>query len=191
MIFKATLITSNQIMKRILFLLVMTTSIVNAQHYRKFRLAIDFGSPLAGTSSIGLFAYEPGYRINDNVLVGIRIEQMGIFSTIGSSNKSLGSFAITSNYYLKKNFFMGGGLGLYSPTNANSKDEKNGVGFFTRVGFERGHFHTSLEWNITQPMKVYENSDAYPGVETSSITSRNYLSLKVGFFIGGGLKIKL
>jgi hypothetical protein len=177
-------------MKKLLILLLITANLAYAQHYRKFRVAFDFGSPIAGTSSLGVFAYEPSYRINDNVLVGFRIEQMGILSTIGSANKSLGSFAITSHYYLNKNFFIGGGLGLYSPTNANSKDEKNGVGFFPRVGFECGHFHTTMEWNITQHMRVYENNDAYPGIETSSYTNRNYLTLKAGFFIGGGKKNK-
>lgn len=176
-------------MKKLLFLLLMTTTVTQAQHYRKFRLAFDFGSPFASSSPIGLFAYEPGFRINDNVLLGFRIEQIGILSMTGGSNKSLGSFAITSHYYLTKKFFVGVGFGLYSPANTNSKDERNGLGFFPRVGFESGHFHASLEWNITQKMRVYESSgEPFPGVETFSDKNRNYLSLKIGLFIGGGRK---
>jgi len=44
-------------------------------------------------------------------------------------------------------------------------------GFAPRAGFELGHFRTALEYNIAG--------------KTGSINN-NYLSIKLGFFIGGG-----
>jgi len=193
-------------MKKVVFILLFLVSVTaNAQQYRKFLFAMDFGSPLTSAASstpIGLFSLEPGYRIHDNVLIGFRIESTGMFSNIGTDNISLSSMGINGQYYFSQKPirpFAGLGIGLYNPnnnfiiSNTDNLSQRNGIGFYPRVGFELGHMRLMLEYNIVQTMKYYISPDMPPimGINYTGHyenINQSYLSLKIGFFIGGGKK---
>src|SRR5690606_5091369 len=69
------------IMKKLLFaavMLLMTAAIAQAQTYKAFRfgLCLGYASPSGGGDAKGgvLFNFEPSYRINDAIAVGLRGE---------------------------------------------------------------------------------------------------------------------
>src|SRR5438094_945682 len=105
--------------KVLLITILLASTCASAQQYRKFLFAIDVG--LLNSKShlpINSFTMEPGYRVSDKVLIGFRMEQIGMFSTTGGRNESLGSIGINGHYYFKSSSvrpFFGLGIGLYNP----------------------------------------------------------------------------
>ncbi len=185
-------------MKKILLISIVLLSIsASAQQYRKFLFAIDVGILNKKSFPISSFTLEPGYRISDKMLIGFRIEATGFISSMGSTNQSLGSMGINAHYYLKQSRvrpFAGLGIGLYNPSNnfiMNSTDnlnQRNGLGFYPRIGMEAGHFRVMMEYNLIQPMKDYISYDIPTTSGHYENINKSYFSIKIGVFLGGGKK---
>jgi len=180
-------------MRKLLFIaLVLAMTNVQAQQYRKFLFAVQFGLPDDQSFPIGSFAMEPGYRLHDRVQLGFRMEAQTIFSSYGGNNNPVSSMGINAHYYFFKRAFVGVGLGIFNPSNnfimsnTDTYNQRNGIGFYPRVGWDLGHFRLMAEYNFVQPMKdyiFYPNAGMMGHYE---MVNKNYLSVKIGFFIGGG-----
>jgi len=181
--------------------MLLISANAGAQHYRKFLFAVDIGAPISNLNPIGLFAMEPTYRLSDKIAIGFRMEQIGFVSTAGSNNASLGSMGINGHYYFDMTSlrpFCGVGIGLYNPSNnfimsnTDAQNQRNGLGIYPRIGLEFGHARLMLEYNFIQKMNDYitpEFNPMVPGAQGHyEMVNKNYLSIKIGFFIGGGKK---
>ena len=176
--------------------LMAGTYFANAQSttFKPFKVDIATGYAIpGGKGSKGgvVFAVEPKYAINDNITVGLRIEAAVTARGYVSDNgeefsgdvKASGSYLATGDYYFNTNKFRpfaGLGVGIYRLAGASvdmATEEEAVVetgtkfGGAPRVGFEFGHFRTAVEYNV---------------VGKTGKINNNYLSIKLGFFIGGG-----
>lgn len=176
--------------------LLAGTYFANAQStaFKPFKvdLATGYAVPGGKGSKAGVvLAIEPKYAINDNITLGLRMEAAitarGSVSSDGQSAeaevKGSGSYLATGDYYFNTNKFRpfaGLGLGIYRLASAAVDTDSEGdpviesgtkFGGAPRVGFEFGHFRTAVEYNVAG--------------KTGKINN-NYLSVKLGFFIGGG-----
>lgn len=187
-------------MKKVTFALILFAAsfISKAQEGNTFKpfkvdLAMGYAIPSGDGAKGGIvLATEPKYAINDQITVGLRLEaaltarasvdQNGEYVT--GDVKASGSYLITGDYYFNTNKFRpfaGLGTGLYKLASVEFKtdqdvtegDIKSGskFGAAPRVGFEFGHFRTAIEYNVIGKTEKIKN---------------NYLSIKLGFFIGGG-----
>ncbi len=148
--------------------------------YHALKVDIDAGAGNKFTLTV-----EPHYRLSDKLALGIRFQDAASFTldfrSEGANNatgtESSSSTSITADYYFldgksKRNLvlFAGGGLGGFSESDSRTTNPStNSLGFFPRVGLETGHFRASIEYNVTGG-------------------TSNYVSLNVGFFVGGGKK---
>ena len=179
----------------IVFFLVCAVS-ASAQDFKKFSVGLGLGYAKPGGEGAGgglLVALEPGYRVNDALQVGLRLETAIVArglseSTAGfdASAAGINSYTLNGKYYLGTSTFrpfVGAGFGLYSLAaisfgTAEAKSESK-IGFYPRLGFDLGHFNITLDYNIVSPSK-FEGSN----VETKN----SYLGIRVGGFFGGGKK---
>lgn len=189
-------------MKQLVLVAMLLLAInAEAQHYRKFLFSFDIGYPTSSLNSGGLFAMEPAYRLNDKILIGFRSEVIGFISMAGSSNSSLASMGLNGQYYFNSTSsrpFCGLGIGLYNPSdnfimsNTDSRNQRNGFGVYPRVGLDFGHGRLMLEYNFIQEMNNYISPGTYAAIQGAQgyyeMVNPSYLSLKIGFFIGGGKK---
>jgi hypothetical protein len=186
-------------MKKLLVLILLAMPLLaNGQNYRKVFFAMDLGVPLGKNSGIGSISLEPSYRINDKMCAGFRIEHNGLVSMTGGSNPFVASLGVSYQYYLpsKSRIFVGGGLAVFNPTNnflvgnTDTMNERNRLGFFPRVGVDFGHLRLMAEYNFVGSMTDYVLAYRGVGAPTGQFESinKNYLNLKIGFFIGGGRK---
>lgn len=179
--------------KLILFAILLAATNVHAQQFRKFLLAAQLGLP-DGHGIISSFALEPGYRLSDRVQVGFRMETQNMMPFTGASSNPVNSMGINAHYYFYKRSFFGAGVGLFNPSNnfimssTESQNQRNGIGFYPRVGIDLGHFRLMAECNFVQPMKDYISYPMPGFVGHYENVNKNYLSLKIGFFLGGGRK---
>ena len=186
-------------MKRILtvlLLIVVTAAGSIAQEYKAFRVGVGLGyANASGKGAKGgvLWALEPGYRINDQILANLRIEGAVIGRGYADETSAsidvaaLGSYSLNGQYYFNNNNFrpfVGAGFGIYSlaavsvtaGTNGGSSEAvaaANKIGFYPRVGFDAGHFTLNLDYNLVPETNGIKNS---------------YLGIRIGGFIGGGRK---
>ena len=186
-------------MKKILFstLLLATVIFASAQSkvYKPFKVDFATGYAIPGGSGAKagvLFAIEPKYALNDQITLGLRGEVAVVARATADANgqavsgeiKASGSYLATADYYFNTNKFRpfaGVGTGLFSSAAASVDADGDYVegasgikfGAAPRVGFEFGHFRTAVEYNIAG--------------KTGNINN-NYLSIKLGFFAGGGRK---
>lgn len=185
-------------MKKMPLLILMCLPLTGlSQNYRKAYFALDLGIPLGKNSGIGSISLEPSYRINDKMSAGFRIEHNGLFSMNGSNNQYVASIGLSYQYYLpfKSRIFVGGGLALFNPSNnffvsnTDTKNERNRLGFFPRVGVDLGHFRMMVEYNFVGNMAEYI-STLNAGIPVGYFQSinKNYFNFKIGFFVGGGRK---
>lgn len=160
----------------------------------KVDLATGYAIPSGSGAKGGIvFALEPKYSINDKIALGIRFEAAVTARAAVDKNgesftgdvKASGSYLATGDYYFNTNKFRpfaGLGAGLYklAAVEISSEDDEineadlqasSKFGFAPRAGFELGHFRTAVEYNVAG--------------KTGDINN-NYLSIKLGFFIGGG-----
>jgi len=181
--------------------MLFVSASAGAQHYRKFLFAIDVGMPNSQLKPVGLFTMEPTYRVSDRIAVGFRMEAIGFVSMAGSTNSSLGSMGLNGHYYFDMTSlrpFCGLGIGLYNPSNnvimssTDTKNQRNGLGIYPRIGLEFGHMRLMLEYNFIQKMNDYispEFNPQMPGAQGHyEMVNKSYFSIKIGFFIGGGEK---
>jgi outer membrane protein W len=191
------------------FLLVTAA---NAQELKKFRVGVGGGYAMpGGTGAKGgvLFYLEPGYRINDNLLVNLRMEfaamARGTAKDYGSGDFDIstsGSYTVNAQYYLKPEGFrpfVGAGFGFYSIKAAKVSDagysgtfgkDESKIGFYPRVGFDAGHFQLSLDYNLVAKSSVdVQTFDDQGNIVTESVDFKNsYLGIRFGVTIGGGKK---
>jgi outer membrane protein W len=182
-------------MKHLLMLALAISTVICAsaqeQTFKKFKvdLALGYGIP-AGSGAKGgiVIATEPKFAINDNIAVGLRMETALMARATSTSStgevmeaevKGSGSYLATGDYYLNTNSlrpFAGLGVGLFRNASANTASSTDPAvstkfGFAPRAGFETGHFRAAIEYNVAGK---------------SGTVNNNYLSFKIGFFLGGG-----
>jgi outer membrane protein W len=196
----------------ILMLCFIAAVAVQAQDYKKFRVGLGSGAAIpSGDGSKGgvLFYLEPGYRVSDDLIVGLRMEwavmARGASINDGDVDASgvdfdlatAGSYTVNGQYYFMKGKFRpfaGLGFGIYK-FSAVKLDDSDGesveisgtdeskFGFYPRVGFDAGHFTLSLDYNLVGATKVEDPSG------TDDVEFKNsYLGIRVGAFFGGGKK---
>ncbi|MEQ8303923.1 MAG: outer membrane beta-barrel protein [Cyclobacteriaceae bacterium] len=185
---------------------VLTAS---AQDYKPFRVGIGLGyaSPGGDGAKGGvLFYLEPGYRVTDAFMVGLRLESavMARGVSISGGGTSItneaevsgnASYTVNGQYYFGSNNFRpfaGVGFGIYSlasasvsGTTASASASSSEFGFYPRIGFDIGHFTMQAEYNII-PSKTTEISLGTPGSTITAESKNSYFGIKAGFFIGGG-----
>ena len=186
----------------VLFLLSLE---IAAQDFKKFR--VGFGiSYLADHPGVDAgLSWEAGYRIKDNALIGFKAE-----SAFASGNTINSKTVFFQHYFPSSNRFRpfaGVGAGIYRPTNSmiggcspgpfqtHTTNEETKFGFYPRAGFDYRHFTMTLEWNIAGTSSAIVSNDAPPTdieyiAPHTEYMRNNYLSLKMGFFLGGGRKKK-
>jgi len=191
--------------KLLLFVAIMVLGVASAsaqsENYKAFKVDVGTLYAVPGGDDIkaGIgFYFEPKYNVSDNIAVGLKME----WAVMGSADKdgqsydvsALGTYQLTGDYYFgdsKVRPFVGLGTGIYSIGSVEQKvnisaggstvnidgnyDYGSKFGFAPRAGVLLGHFRLGLEYNIIT------------GIE-SAMESRNYLSFKLGFEIGGGRK---
>jgi len=189
----------------------------NAQDYKsvKVGLGLGYASPGGEGAKGGVLVYfEPAYRVNDAIAVGLRFESAvmarglvvssgGVTAVSEAEVSGNASYTVNGQYYfLNGPFrpFAGLGFGIYSlasssvsvsgtSTSVTASASSSKFGFYPRFGFDLGHFVMQLEYNII-PSTSAEVS-VTTGTGTSIITSESknsYLGIKMGFNIGGGKK---
>lgn len=186
-------------MKKIylLLLFVVATGVVaNAQEFKKFKVGLGIGYASAGGEGAkgGILAYlEPAYRINDALLLGLRVESALVtrgysesVTSVAFEVAAIGSYTINGQYYFSNNSFRpfaGLGLGIFSlaaikvdGSGAAAAEAESKFGFYPRVGFDYGHFNMSLDYNIIPKTEVSGGGDF----------KNSYLGIRLGFSIGGG-----
>ena len=187
-------------MKKLFFaiaLLLIGVS-TNAQEFKpvKVGLGLGYAAPADGGGGIAVYL-EPGYRISDQILVGLRIESAVMAKAVGNqeaSAKAVGSYSLTGQYYFNNNDFrpfVGLGVGYFALAavevtgSTGSATAGNKIGFFPRVGFDFGHFNFIFDYNIVGATKEVEVSGTTVDLGSDEIKN-SYMSIKLGVSIGGG-----
>lgn len=195
----------------VLFLMLFAAVAVNAQQLKKFRVGLGGGYALpSGDGAKGgiLFFLEPGYRVNDNILVNLRMEfaamARGFEGSSGDADfevSTSGSYTLNGQYYLSSNSFrpfVGVGFGTYACKGASasvsdgsssvtvSGSDANKIGFYPRVGFDAGHFQMSIDYNFIGATK--ESFDIGSGQKLEIEQKNSYIGIRLGVTIGGGRK---
>lgn len=167
-----------------------------AQDFKKFSVGVGLGYAKPGGEGAGgglLVSVEPGYRLNDALQLGLRLETAIVARGLSESTADfsasvagINSYTLNGKYYLSSNSFrpfVGAGFGLYSLAaisigTAEAKSESK-IGFYPRLGFDLRHFNITLDYNIVSPSKF----------EGSNIETKNsYFGIRIGGFFGGGRK---
>jgi hypothetical protein len=178
-------------------LLFISAQNVTGQEFRKFRVAIGGGYAIAaGDASGGLFGtVEPGYRVMDKILVGLRWELAGIARggfedlTVDVDISKITSVGVNAAYYFKNDGarpFAGFGVGSYSLSSieyrvgAGGSAEETGndskIGFYPRVGIDLGHLIFAIDYNVIPKTTGPDKAEF----------KNNYLAFRLGIFFGGG-----
>jgi outer membrane protein X len=154
----------------------------------KFELGGIYGLPTddAFKGGVGFYVH-PSYYFSDKLNVGLKAEWaiLGSSDDLGTavSISALGSYLVTTNYYFtvsKVRPYAGVGLGLYSMGSVSvgsavNIEYGNKFGVAPKIGLDLGHFTLNVAYN------------AIFGTD-SEMPNKNYLSLGVGIFFGGGVK---
>lgn len=167
-------------------------------HYKPFK--VDFGMgyarPQGKGSKAGVLLYiEPKHNLMDRIALGLRTEATAMargyadregtqFSANGEAGLSL-SFLGTADYYFTNRLvrpYIGAGAGIYNLVGVELTSNNGGSGAIpaetkfggiARVGVEIWHIRAGLEYNFV--------------AKTGQINN-NYLGLKIGIVLGGGIK---
>ena len=191
-------------MKKLFFaiaLLLVGVS-TNAQEFKPVKLGLGLGYAAPSDGGGGIAVYlEPGYRINDQILIGLRIESAAMAKNVGgteASIKATGSYTLNGQYYFNNNQFrpfVGLGVGLFANAALETTDPStgsgtisasagNGIGFYPRIGFDFGHFNFIFDYNIVPPTDEVEINGQT--VALGEDVKNSYMSIKIGVSIGGG-----
>jgi hypothetical protein len=181
----------------LIFLFVISTTQTSAQTYKRFSVRVALGG-LGYPSYRGgsLIQFDPSYRINDKLSVGLRFESFSGSWERRTINLQRTYGMNMHRYFLEGNFrpYVGLGVGLYTPQLLDGgicfctySTQENIFGFYPRIGFDYKHFLFALEYNFVSnsQLVVY---DSYFGTVTTENMNANYLTLKLGAAIGGGRK---
>jgi hypothetical protein len=185
-------------------ILLTATATLYAQDYKKFRVGIGLGYAMpSGEGSKGgvmLDYLEPGYRLNDNILVNLRMGLAVVArGTTTATNydidvAAIGSYSLNGQYYFTDEGFRpyaGLGLGLFSLAAVSASGDANGnsttgdvsvsqskFGFYPRIGFDAGHFTLNIDYNIV-PTTTGADGTKF---------KNSYLGIRIGGYFGGGRK---
>jgi len=178
-----------------LFLLILLVLFANtftkAQDFTAFKVESGgiYGLPSdnAYTAGIGVYLH-PSYYLSDRINIGLK----GEFAIIGAASEegmsisisAISSYLLTSNFYLAKSKvrpYIGVGVGLYQLGSASVGVGTDPVyiefgdkfGVAPKIGLDLSHFTINVAYNYII------------GLE-SELASKNYISLGVGIFFGGG-----
>lgn len=181
---------------------------VNAQEYKKFRVGVGLGYAKAGGNGGGggvLFAVEPGYRINDQILANFRWESAAVVrGTVNDTGADfdvagIGSYTLNGQYFFGTTGFkpfVGVGLGMFSLAAVTVEASGSGsagagaasetkFGFYPRLGFDAGHFTFCIDYNFIPNTKA----DAVAGSTEPAYEFKNsYIGFRLGGYFGGGKK---
>lgn len=185
-------------MKKTIFIAVFSLFVLgaaNAQDFKPFQLYLGLGYAVPADGGGGvLIDFEPAYRVNDQIAVGLRLESAAMAKVIGDSEASVsgvGSYTVNGKYYFSNNNFrpyVGVGLGLYTLASASVSNSGQTVsaeggstfGFYPRVGFDAGHFNINIDYNIVGNTEAVVTSGDAPEIKNS------YIGIRIGAFIFGG-----
>lgn len=185
----------------VLCFLLFVAVAANAQEFKKFRVATNLGYAIPGGDGAkgGIsFSIEPGYRVSDALLVGLRWETAALIrgasediGTVDLDIAGINSYTLNGQYYFSNNNFrpfLGLGFGIYSLAavkfdtgsgTGTAATSESKFGFYPRAGFDAGHFTLQLEYNILGNTKV----------EGEDVEFKNsYIGIKIGGYFGGGRK---
>lgn len=178
--------------------LITMVTLANAQNFKPVKIGFDVGYTLPSDGGGGiLFDFEPAYRINDAIAVGLRLESALMARNVGATQGSVsanGSYTLNGIYYLSNSTFrpyVGLGLGLYSmasisvSTTAGSVAASSEFGVYPRIGIDIDHLNINLDYNIipSTPADITVSS-----VPTQVDIKNSYLGIRIGFFLFGGRK---
>ncbi|MBL3658005.1 outer membrane beta-barrel protein [Fulvivirga sediminis] len=182
-----------------LVLLACSSAVVSAQNYKPFKLGLGLGyaHPSDGGGGV-LFDFEPAYRINDAIAVGLRIESAWMARGLDDSGADVsanGSYSLNGQYYLsdsKVRPYVGLGFGLFSSASvsvsnngsAGADASENKFGFYPRLGIDIGHFNINFDYNIIGKSEGTA-SDSQGRTFTYDIKN-SYFGIRLGAFIFGG-----
>lgn len=166
-------------------------------HYKPFEVELNAGyaRPQGNGAKVGfLLGMEPRYNIVDKVSIGLRMEAtamargyIGVNGTTPNGNGEAGlglHFTPTVEYYFNNRLvrpFIGGGAGIYNFMSIEANSNNGGTvqiptstrfGGFARAGIEIWHLRAAFEYNLVG--------------KTNNINN-NYLGIKLGITLGGGL----
>jgi hypothetical protein len=198
----------------VLCFILLAAVATHAQDFKKFRVGLGSGYAMPGGDGAKggvLFFMEPGYRINDAMLVNLRMEfaamARGTAEDAGDADLDIstsGSYTLNGQYFFSNEGFrpfVGVGFGIYSLKAAklgteiegvalSAKDESK-IGFYPRVGFDAGHFQLSIDYNLigkTEADAVYYDEFEEEFVTEKVEFKNSYLGIRFGVTIGGGRK---
>ncbi|MBS1682076.1 MAG: hypothetical protein JST48_10210 [Bacteroidetes bacterium] len=174
---------------------------VHAQEYNKVKIGFTLG--YLNRDQPFTASLEGGYRINDKMLIGYRTE-FAAASDHNIKSKSLFYQIYFSGFTKKFRPFVSLGVGQYTPStdmaggcgmpqaNRNVNIEKK-IGAFSRIGFDLGHFSLMVDANFVAKSKSILESNLSPtdgAYHTPYVQylSNSYVTLKLGFYFGGGKK---
>lgn len=186
--------------------MLITFSKLLAQDLKPFKVGIGLGYAVPGSTGAGagggaLFFIEPAYRATDNVLIGLRLESAVIArgvkgvgdDDVSGDVSSNVSYTLNTQYYFNDHYvrpFIGAGLGLFSlaAVKFNTASQNNSIdanevkaetrfGFYPRIGIDAGHFNFTIDYNFIPKTDI-------PGIGE---VKNNYLGIRAGFSIGGGV----
>jgi hypothetical protein len=188
------------------FSCLLITFSSTAQDFKPLKVGLGLGFAAPGTAGAGaggggLFYIEPAYRATDNFLIGLRLESAVIArgvegvgeEDVSGDAASNVSYTLNTQYYFNDNYvrpFIGVGGGLFSlaavkfntasGSNSIDADEVNAetrFGFYPRIGIDAGHFNFTIDYNFIPSTDI-------PGIGE---VKNNYLGIRAGFSIGGGV----
>jgi hypothetical protein len=155
-----------------------------AQDYQKFKLG--FGMGFTSTDLVGmgfggiLFTLEPGYHLNDHLVIGLRLETANTQIDLVNGGYRIRSYTLNSQCYFRSKGLrplVGAGFGVFSMPSNVPVSERKKFGFYPRIGFDVGHFFLTMEYNL---ISQSESTLPYP-----EELNNNYFGLRFGFFTGG------
>ena len=159
-----------------------------SQEAGKYRVGLETGFFIPHDGGWGFpISLEGKYNIEDNMNIGIRGEYGEFIKNKSYSAKVISFTGTYDYYYSNKNKlfspFVGAGIGYYfcdaydySQEPGNEQSKYSNPTAFIRTGFEIGKFRTFLSYNL-----IRKHNEA-------NYFNRNsdYISLNIGFYIGGG-----
>lgn len=177
---------------------MLFAGVASAQNYKPFKLGLGLGFAKPKGGGGILFDFEPAYRINDDIAVGLRIESaiMARVSPNGqeASASANASYTLNGQYYLtdsKVRPYVGAGFGMFSLASV-AVDDTNGevgagteFGFYPRLGVDIGHFNINFDYNIISATKT-ESVDLNTGAITSGEIKNSYMGIRLGAYLFGG-----
>lgn len=173
---------------------LLFVGVSSAQEFKPFKLGLGIGyaSPGEGGGGI-LIDFEPAYRINDAIAVGLRIESavMAKVSPDGSEAKASGnaSYTVNGQYYFSNNTvrpYAGMGVGIFNiasiSTDTQSGEVGGGteIGFYPRVGVDIGHFNINIDYNLISASEGLNTAGEKVDIKNS------YIGIRIGGFFFGG-----